>query len=75
MASRIRFAACIDAVLEDGHLRGSRLAAALGDKPDPSDETRRGVLESFENLVPNAMGRMIPVVRLLKKMIPAVAPA
>ena len=61
---------CIDAVLDDGRKRGSRMAAALGDTPEPSEETRRGVLESLENLVPNAMGRMIPVVSLLKQMMP-----
>ncbi len=66
-----RLATCIDTVLEDGRERGGRMAAALGDTPEPSQETRRGVLESLENLVPNAMGRMIPVVSLLKKMMPA----
>ncbi len=66
-----RLANCIDAVLEDGRERGGRMAAALGDTPNPSEETRQGVLESLENLVPNAMGRMIPVVSLLKNMMPA----
>jgi hypothetical protein len=66
-----RLGTCIDAVLEDGRERGARMAAALGDTTEPSEETRRGVLESLENLVPNAMGRMIPVVSLLKTMMPA----
>jgi len=66
-----RLANCIDAVLEDGRERGGRMAAALGDTPEPSEETRQGVLDSLENLVPNAMGRMIPVVSLLKQMMPA----
>ena len=70
-----RLATCIDTALEDGRERGGRMAAALGDTPEPSEETRRGVLESLENLVPNAMGRMIPVVSLLKKMMPAGDPA
>lgn len=70
-----RLADCIDAVLEDGRERGSRMAAALGATPEPAEETRRGVLESLENLVPNAMGRMIPVVSLLKKMMPTGDPA
>ncbi len=70
-----RLATCIDTVLEDGRERGGRMAAALDDTPEPSEETRRGVLESLENLVPNAMGRMIPVVSLLKKMVPAGDPA
>jgi hypothetical protein len=65
-----RLATCIDAVLEEGRERGGRMAAALGDTAEPSDETRVGVLESLDNLVPNAMGRMIPVVSLLKKMLP-----
>ena len=70
-----RLATCIDAVLEDGRERGGRMAAALGDTPEPSEETRQGVLESLENLVPNAMGRMIPVVSLLKQMMPNGDPA
>ena len=70
-----RLAECIDAVLEDGRERGGRMAAALGATPEPTDETRRGVLESLENLVPNAMGRMIPVVSLLKQMMPTGDPA
>ncbi len=70
-----RLADCIDAVLEDGRKRGSRMAAALGATPKPAEETRRGVLESLENLVPNAMGRMIPVVSLLKRMMPTGDPA
>ena len=66
-----RLATCIDAVLDDGRERGGRMAGALRDTPDPPEDTRRGVLESLENLVPNAMGRMIPVVSLLKRMMPA----
>jgi hypothetical protein len=65
-----RLATCIDAVLDDGRERGNRMSAALGDTPEPAEETRRGVLDSLENLVPNAMGRMIPVVSLLKRMMP-----
>lgn len=63
---------CIDAVLEDGKMRGHRLNTVLGNSPDPPDETRKGVIKSLENLVPNAMGRMIPVVSLLKRMLPSV---
>lgn len=37
-----RLATCIDAVLEDGRERGGRMAAALGDTPEPSEETRQG---------------------------------
>ncbi len=70
-----RLAACIDAVLGDGRKRGSRMAAALGDTPEPSEEASSGVLESLENLVPNAMGRMIPVVSLLKRMMPTDDPS
>ena len=60
-----------EAVQGDGRKRGGRMVAILGDTPEPSVETSRGVLESLENLVPNAMGRMIPIVSLLKQMIPA----
>ncbi len=66
-----QLAACVEAILEDGRLRGNRLTASLGNTPDPPDETRQGVLESLEYLVPNAMGRMIPVVSLLKRSMPA----
>lgn len=66
-----QLAACVEAILEDGRLRGNCLTASLGNTPDPPDETRQGVLESLEYLVPNAMGRMIPVVSLLKRSMPA----
>jgi len=60
----------IDAALKGGAARGRRLAQLLGPTPDPSDVTRRGVREVLENLVPNAMGRMLPVVALLQRMMP-----
>ena len=65
-----RLRASIDAVLEEGTARGRRLASLLAPTPDPTSEAREGVLRVLENLVPNAMGRMIPVVALLKKMMP-----
>lgn len=63
--------ACVEAILKDGLLRGNRLSVSLGNTPDPPDETRESVLISLENLIPNAMGRMIPVVSLLKRSMPA----
>ncbi len=65
-----RLRAAIDAVLEDGAARGRRLTALLGPTPDPGKETHKGVQSVLENLVPNAMARMIPVVALLKRMMP-----
>lgn len=61
----------IDAALHEGAVRGRRLAQLLGSTPDPSDLARQGTLDVLENLVPNAMGRMMPVVALLQGMMPA----
>jgi len=62
--------AAVDTVLAEGHERGRRLEAHLGDVGEAKPETVRGVREVLENLVPNAMGRMIPVVSLLNRMLP-----
>lgn len=61
----------IDTALNDGAARGRRLAQLLGPTPDPSDVARQGIRDVLENLVPNAMGRMMPVVALLQGMMPA----
>jgi hypothetical protein len=66
-----RLRGAIDAVLRDGEARGQRLSTLLGPTPDPAEETRRGVESVLGNLIPNAMGRMIPVVALLQAMMPA----
>jgi len=60
----------IDAVLRDGEIRGQRLAVDLVAQPDPGQETLDRVRGILEALIPNAMGRMIPVVALLKNMMP-----
>ncbi len=65
-----RLAGFIDAVLEDGRRRGLRLVRMLGDTQLPTQETREGVEESLATLVPGAMGRMIPVVSLIKRSMP-----
>lgn len=70
-----RLRASIKAVLDDAAERGLRLATLLGKTPEPSDEARVGVREVLENLVPNAMGRMMPVVALLQNMMPDPSPA
>ena len=59
--------ASIDAVIESGHVRGRRLARLLRVTPELPAQTRNEVLAALENLVPNAMRRMIPVVALLKR--------
>lgn len=60
----------IDAVLQDGKRRGLAVSGALGHTDLPTAETAGAVQESLENLVPNAMGRMIPVVSLLLRIMP-----
>ena len=65
-----RLHAAIAAALSDGYARGRRLATLLGPTSDPVGQTRDGVTEVLENLIPNAMGRMMPVVALLQKMMP-----
>ncbi|GJO02340.1 hypothetical protein NJB1907f44_35210 [Mycobacterium marinum] len=60
----------IDAVLADGRRRGVTVSGALGPTELPDPETAAAVKDSLENLVPNAMGRMIPVVSLLLNMMP-----
>lgn len=66
-----RLRRAIDTALNDGAARGRRLAQLLGPTPDPSDVARQGIRDVLENLVPNAMGRMMPVVALLQGMMPA----
>lgn len=60
----------IDAVLEEGKQRGRAVSGALGDTDLPDAETAAAVKASLDNLVPNAMGRMIPVVSLLLRLMP-----
>ncbi len=62
--------AAIDAVLEDGRRRGRAVGGALGNTEPPDVATGAAVAASLENLVPNAMGRMIPVVSLLLRLMP-----
>jgi hypothetical protein len=60
----------IDAVLEEGKQRGRAVSGALGETGLPDAETAAAVKASLDNLVPNAMGRMIPVVSLLLGLMP-----
>ena len=62
--------AATETVLAEGRERGRRLAAHLGDVGEAKPETVQGVREVLENLVPNAMGRMIRVVALLTAALP-----
>ena len=60
----------IDAVIEDGKRRGEALSGYLGATDLPDDNTANAVRQSLNALVPGAMGRMIPVVSLLLKIMP-----
>lgn len=60
----------IDAVMEDGMRRGRAISAALGATDPPAAATAAAVRASLESLVPNAMGRMIPIVSLLLRLMP-----
>lgn len=60
----------IDGVVEDGRRRGVAVSGALGDTGLPDIDTAAAIQTSLENLVPNAMGRMIPVVSLLLRLMP-----
>jgi len=62
--------AAIDAVLSDGRRRGVAVSGALGSTDLPGADTAAAVKASLDNLVPNAMGRMIPVVSLLLRLMP-----
>ncbi|EEE36057.1 hypothetical protein RKLH11_3658 [Rhodobacteraceae bacterium KLH11] len=65
-----RLFAAVDRVWAEGNHSGARLAQHLADIPDPSPEAAGFVRETLDMLVPHAMGRMIPVVSLLTRMLP-----
>ncbi len=56
-------------VLAEGQRRGDQLIHLLGNPERPSYEIIEEVRKTLELLVPGAMGRMIPVVSLLKQML------
>lgn len=60
----------IDAVIADGYRRGTMLSGALGATKLPKEETMAKIRHSLNMLIPGAMGRMIPVVTLLKRLMP-----
>ncbi|KZS74974.1 hypothetical protein A4G29_02395 [Mycobacterium kansasii] len=62
--------AAIDAVIADGRRRGHAVSGALGNTDLPDAEIATAIRDSLENLVPNAMARMIPVVSLLLRLLP-----
>jgi len=64
-----RLFSAVDAVLADGRNRGRRLVSKLGDNGLPPETVRTSVRKPIETLVPHAMGRMIPVVSLLQRML------
>lgn len=63
--------AAVDAVLADGRQRGHAVSGALGTTGLPDAETATAIRDSLENRVPNAMARMIPVMSLLLRLMPA----
>lgn len=62
--------AAVDAVVEDGRRRGVAVSGALGSTGLPDASTATAVRTSLEQLIPHAMGRMIPIVSLLLRMLP-----
>lgn len=62
---------CIDAVVADGQLRGTRLAGALAKDGLPPAQSREAIVATLDDFVRNAISRMIPVVSLLKLAMPA----
>lgn len=62
--------AAVDSVVEDGRRRGAALSGALGPTGLPDAGTAAAVRISLEQLIPHAMGRMVPVVSLLLRMLP-----
>lgn len=66
-----RLAACIDAVIADGRLRGALLASRLATGREPQGVARAATIATLEDFYENAIARMIPVVGLLKKAMPS----
>lgn len=62
--------AAVDAVVEEGRRRGVGVSGALGRTGLPDAATTAAVRASLERLIPHAMGRMIPIVSLLLRMLP-----
>ncbi|PJE11149.1 MAG: hypothetical protein CK429_18130 [Mycobacterium sp.] len=60
----------VDSVVADGRRRGAAVSGALGRTSLPDAATTAAVRASLEQLIPHAMGRMIPVVSLLLRMLP-----
>jgi hypothetical protein len=60
----------VDSVVADGRRRGAAVSGALGRTGLPDAPTTAAVRASLEQLIPHAMGRMIPVVSLLLRMLP-----
>ena len=65
---------CIDTVLEDGRSRGALLASAADRSLQLPEESREGVEATLDDFCRNAISRMIPVVSLLRKALPAPTP-
>ncbi|MDP7724301.1 hypothetical protein [Mycobacterium sp. TY814] len=61
----------VDCVVDDARRRGVTVSGALGRTGLPEPATTAAVRASLEQLIPHAMGRMIPVVSLLLRMLPA----
>jgi hypothetical protein len=62
--------AAVDCVVQDGRRRGAAVSGALGPTGLPDVSTAAALRTSLEQLIPHAMGRMIPVVSLLLRMLP-----
>ncbi len=65
-----RLFTAIDTTLENGRSRGRRLVDMVGGSGPPPDALVASIRAPLERLVPHPMGRMIPVVGLLGRMMP-----
>lgn len=62
---------CIDTVLADGRRRGARLAAGFAETEPPPEASRAAIEATLDDFCRHAISRMIPVVSLLKRAMPA----
>jgi hypothetical protein len=62
---------CIDSIFTNGQAAGARLAGAIGQTQQPPEASRAQIETTLDDFCRHAISRMIPVVGLLKKAMPA----
>ena len=62
---------CTDVIFTNGQAAGARLAGAIGQTQQPPEASRAQIETTLDDFCRNAISRMIPVVSLLKKVMPA----